>query len=264
MKRVLTAVVLVPAVVALIWWGPGELLLLVVVGVSWLSLWEYLELVNRMGYAPTRVPLYFGGLVLCFLGLLQPAHLLAGLIGVALLALCVETFRRQSPTEVLPSVATSVLGLLYVVLPLSFLLALHQRFEGPKLVLYVLLLTWVGDTAAYYVGRALGQHKLAPRLSPGKTVAGSVASLVTSVAVGHWLLREWFPQFAQVHTLLLPVVLNLASQTGDLAESALKRGAGVKDSSQLLPGHGGVLDRIDGLLLALPTLWYYYILVLGA
>jgi len=264
MKRVLTAAVLVPAVGALIWWGPGWLLLLAVVGISWLSLWEYLELANRMGYAPIQVPLYFGGLGLCLLGLLRPAHLLAGLLGMALLVLCVETLCRQSPAEVLPSAATSILGLLYVVLPLSFLLALRQRFEGPKLVLYVLLLTWVGDTAAYYLGQALGRRKLAPRLSPGKTIVGSVANLLASVAAGYWLLRVWFPQFGQVHALLLPLALNLASQMGDLAESALKRGAGVKDSSQLLPGHGGVLDRIDGLLLALPTLWYYYILVLGA
>jgi len=264
MKRVLTAVVLVPAVVALIWWSPPWLLWLVVVGVSWISLWEYLELANRIGYAPTRVPLYFGGLVLCLLGLLRPMHLLAGLLGLALLAFCVEMLRRQSPSEVLPSAATSVFGLLYVVLPLSFLLALHQRVEGAKLVLYVLLLTWVGDTAAYYLGRAFGRHRLAPRLSPGKTVEGSVASLVVSVAAGYWLWRHWFPQFALVHALLLPAGLNLVAQVGDLVESALKRGAGVKDSSQLLPGHGGVLDRIDGLLLALPTMWYYYILVLGA
>jgi phosphatidate cytidylyltransferase len=132
-------------------------------------------------------------------------------------------------------------------------------------LLYGLILVWVGDSAAYFGGRALGRHQLAPTLSPGKTWEGTVISLLVTVGFGFWLFCTWFDAAGAhvLHAALLPLVVNLAAQLGDLAESALKRGAGVKDSSNLLPGHGGFLDRADALLFALPALWYYWQLVLG-
>jgi phosphatidate cytidylyltransferase len=130
---------------------------------------------------------------------------------------------------------------------------------------------WCGDIAALYVGRTFGKHKLAPRLSPGKTLEGSVASILGSVlaaglvilasdaltAYGNMLLHISQPVW---QSLLLAAILNIAAQLGDLLESAIKRGAGVKDSGTMLPGHGGILDRIDALLLAAPVLWYVLLL----
>jgi len=137
------------------------------------------------------------------------------------------------------------------------------------LLLFLFLCVWSGDIAALYIGKRFGRHKFAPRLSPNKTWEGAIASVLASCifGMGLILLGDWFTQqnspFTKLHTsepwwvfLMLAVVLNAAAQFGDLLESALKRGAGVKDSGTILPGHGGVLDRIDALLLAAPVLWF--------
>ncbi|WP_433969425.1 phosphatidate cytidylyltransferase [Tunturiibacter gelidiferens] len=130
---------------------------------------------------------------------------------------------------------------------------------------------WAGDIAALYIGRAFGKRKLAPRLSPGKTWAGSIASIVGSMIAGGIVIAIADTLSANGSTLLhiseplwqsllLAAILNIAAQLGDLLESAIKRGAGVKDSGTMLPGHGGILDRIDALLLAAPVLWYVLLL----
>src|SRR5262249_51590876 len=125
--------------------------------------------------------------------------------------------------------------------------------------MFTLVITWVGDTAAYFVGRAIGRHPLAPHLSPKKTWEGAVASLLGSLLVG---AAFWRSIYAPLEVLLtMAGVGNLAGQVGDLLESAYKRSAGVKGSGGLLPGHGGVLDRIDALILAIPVVWYYWVLV---
>jgi phosphatidate cytidylyltransferase len=151
---------------------------------------------------------------------------------------------------------------------------LSEQENGPSLLLFLFLVVWAGDIAALYVGRAWGRRKLAPSISPGKTWEGSVASVVGSVAIGLALvllaaalsrrngglsILLSFPG-SIMGWVALAVLLNVAAQVGDLVESALKRGAGVKDSGALLPGHGGMLDRIDALLVAAPVLWYALLL----
>jgi phosphatidate cytidylyltransferase len=151
--------------------------------------------------------------------------------------------------------ATTVFGVFYVAVPFALLVAMHQG-NGHYPVLYVLILTWAGDTAAYYVGRSLGRHKLAPRVSPGKTWEGTAGSLLAAMILGYFFLNYFAPQAPLWLNLATAAAVNVAGQVGDLAESALKRSAGVKDSAALLPGHGGVLDRIDALLFAIPVMWY--------
>jgi phosphatidate cytidylyltransferase len=206
---------------------------------------------------------------------LTPA--LFGILGLALLVYC--TFFKPVE-ETIADASASIFCLLYTGLTLIAVPALREQTNGPSLVAFLLCVVWVGDTAAYYVGRAWGRHKMAPSLSPGKTWEGAAASVTGSVLVAAalvglaTLLQE--PWDSAVLALLeraspsavlsypddwwywlgLAVVVNVAGQVGDLAESALKRSAGVKDSGDLLPGHGGVLDRIDALLLAAPVLWY--------
>ena len=182
--------------------------------------------------------------------------------------------------ETIAGASSSIFCLLYTGLTLIALPALREQPNGPSLVAFLLLVIWAGDTAAYYVGRAWGRHKLAPTISPGKSWEGAAASVAGSVLVAAclvglaallqepWdsLLISWLERVCPSaivsypedlwYWLGLAVVLNVAGQVGDLAESALKRSAGVKDSGAILPGHGGVLDRIDALLLASPVLWY--------
>jgi len=149
-------------------------------------------------------------------------------------------------------------GLLLVALPLTYAIRLHASgTDGPRLLMFVLVITWVGDTAAYFVGRAIGKHPLAPVLSPKKSWEGTIASILGALLVAVVFAR-WFI-VPLPHLLAMAVVGNIAGQAGDLLESAYKRSAGVKDSGSLLPGHGGVLDRIDALILAIPVVWYYWI-----
>jgi phosphatidate cytidylyltransferase len=158
------------------------------------------------------------------------------------------------------------------------LVQLRQQWAGSFLILYLLLVVWAGDIFAYFVGRSMGRHLMAPRVSPKKTWEGAVASMIASLAIGGVLfsysaristtLLQWglierrdgmfgLETPALVPVLLLTAGLNIAAQLGDLVESLIKRGAGVKDSGSILPGHGGLLDRIDALLLAAPVLWLW-------
>ena len=257
-KRILTAAPLIPLVLALILWAPGWLFLISLTPVVYLGLWEYLELVARIGSSPTRLPVYALGLLLLGLGFLAPGYLLPALIGSGLLLIIIELLQRPALAELLPASAAGMLGLLYIAIPLALASGVREQGSGPLILVFTLLLVWTGDTAAYFVGRAVGRHKLAPRISPGKTIEGAVGSVLATVGVGFWLFRLWFSPHPMVHAIALPLGINVLAQLGDLAESALKRGAGVKDSSGLLPGHGGLLDRIDSLLFAIPTVWYYW------
>ncbi len=271
MKRVITAAVLVPLVLLVLLKGSFSLLIAVAALVAELAAWEYFSIADS--HEPTPGP---GGiprsLVLVSIALLfaatfrEPALILPaiGLCSAVLLVVC--SFR--SPLErVLPDTAFSIFGLLYCGLSLVTVPLVWVQRDGPSLVVFLFCVVWTGDVAALYVGRKYGRNKLAPRLSPNKSWQGSAASLAGSLLIAGALVavaRELESRsitllhFAGplLRWLLLAVVLNVAAQVGDLVESAIKRGAGVKDSGTMLPGHGGMLDRIDALLLAAPVLWY--------
>jgi phosphatidate cytidylyltransferase len=271
MKRILTALILIPLVLVLVFLGPWWqwLFTLAVAGVAALAAWEFLGLAERSGAQPPRIAVLVAVLAL-FAGYFEwpgqsTAHL--GILSLGLLVYCV--FSR--PVEqVLADASTSIFCLFYVGFTLISLPALRENSlgNGSSLVTFLLCAVWAGDTAALYVGKAWGRHKMAPALSPNKTWEGAVGSvagslLATGILLGlaHLLAVQWdsaalsYPEDVW-YWLLLAVVVNVAAQVGDLAESALKRSVGVKDSGSLLPGHGGVLDRIDALLLAAPALWY--------
>jgi len=267
MKRVLTALILAPLVLVLVFLGPIWLITLVVAGVAMLAAWEFLALTEHRGAKPPRV-LTLGAIGLLFAGNFQwpdETITLFGLLAIVLLVYC--TF--SSPVDRALSDATSSLfALFYLGLTLISIPMLREATNGPSLLAFLFLTVWAGDTVAMYAGRMFGKRKLAPNLSPNKTWAGAVGSVVGAVAVAGMLLAlssylaEWnsvklsYADAPWWYWLVLALVVNVAAQVGDLAESALKRSAGVKDSGTLLPGHGGVLDRIDALLLAAPVLWY--------
>ncbi|HEY0795675.1 MAG TPA: CDP-archaeol synthase [Acidisarcina sp.] len=266
MKRVLTAAILIPLVLLLIFKGAFWLNTLAAALVAELAAWEYLGLANATGAKTPRI-VVLGAIAVLFLVAFRNSELLSPVVGgLSLLILIVCTF--SSPlARVLPDAAFSVFGLIYVGLSLTTIPLLSAQENGPSLLVFLLFVVWAGDTTALYVGKAWGRRKLAPAISPGKTWEGSVGSVVGSMLVT--LLLIFLAGLAARrnlailsypgsvgHWLLLAVLLNVAAQVGDLVESAIKRGAGVKDSGTLLPGHGGVLDRIDALLLAAPVLWY--------
>jgi phosphatidate cytidylyltransferase len=281
MKRVVTAAILIPIVLILVFLSPRLqwLFTLAVAAVSALAGWEYLALSKRCGANPPRIATMVAILALFVVDFrwpdLTPAFF--GILGLGLLVYC--TFFNPVD-ETIAGASASIFCLLYTGLTLLALPALREQPNGPSLVAFLLCAVWAGDSAAYFVGRAWGRHKMAPAISPGKSWEGAVASVAGSMLVAAGLVGlaallqgsrdsvflSWLERACPTAILSYPedlwywlglaAVVNLAGQVGDLAESALKRSAGVKDSGNLVPGHGGVLDRIDALLLAGPVLWY--------
>jgi phosphatidate cytidylyltransferase len=269
MKRVLTAVVLIPLVLVLVFLGPRWqwLFTLMTAVVAALAGWEYLGLAQQKGANPLRLAVVIA-IVALFTATFEWPDQLAPILGILSLALLVVCTFSSPIQRVLPDATNAVFCLIYTGFTLISLPALRVQNNGPSLVVFLLCVVWAGDTAALYIGRPFGRRKLAPTLSPNKTWEGTIASVAGSMVAAGVLLgiSEYLAGWNSValsysddpwwYWLILAVIVNIAAQVGDLAESALKRSAGVKDSGTLLPGHGGILDRIDALLLAAPALWY--------
>ena len=274
MKRLYTALILIPLVLVLVFLGPRWqwLFTLAVAAVAALAAWEFLSLAQKAGATPPRIA------VLLAIGSLFASNFewpfqTAATLGILCLGLLVYCTFFRPVEQLMADASASIFCLLYIGFTLISLPALRENPEGngPSLVTFLLCAVWAGDTAALYVGRAWGRHKLAPTLSPNKTWEGTFGSvggslLSTGILLGlAQLMQRWdvgwlsYSGGAWWYWMGLAVVVNVAAQVGDLAESALKRSAGVKDSGSLLPGHGGILDRIDALLIAAPVLWYVQI-----
>jgi phosphatidate cytidylyltransferase len=273
--RILTASVLIPVVVALVWWGPPALLAAIAAAVAIVALGEFFDLGERVGLRPFRkwtmacaagifFAQYSAGLVETrAVGggafIVRDAMRGTGSVEVILLvflfgAVAIGLATRRPLHEVLPTMSISAAGLLLIVLPFSYLVRINEIAQaGRQLVLFTLCLIWAGDMLAYFVGKSLGRTPMAPALSPKKTGEGALANFVASLLVAI-LFSRWM-QTDMVGLLVVAGLANIAGQMGDLIESAYKRGAAVKDSSSLLPGHGGMFDRVDSLILASPVVW---------
>jgi phosphatidate cytidylyltransferase len=271
MKRVLTAIVLIPLVLVLVFL-PAQphwqaLFTAFTALVASLAAWEFLGLSSTIGANPPRTAVVVA-IVALFAAYFEWPDQLAPTLGLLSLGLLVYCTFSSPVQRVLADAVSCIFCLIYSGFTLLALPALRAQNNGPSLVVLLLCAVWAGDTAALYIGRPFGRHKLAPKLSPQKTWEGSIASVIGSLLAAGLLLAisEYLARWNSValsysdevwwYWLILAVIINIAAQVGDLAESALKRSAGVKDSGTLLPGHGGILDRVDALLLAAPALWY--------
>jgi phosphatidate cytidylyltransferase len=244
MKRIITAAVLIPAVLLAIFSNIPWVLLAFVAVIGLASWYEY---ANIMALDWLTLMLgATGGLALLVIPI---EHLILPLVIFSLIALTIP-FREEDLQAGLARAALMFLGVVYIFG--AMMAADYLGLLGKWLLLFALLINWVGDTGAYYVGRRFGKHKLAPRISPGKSWEGAAASIVFAAlftCIGmHLFLGTDIRKAA-----LFGILGNIAGQIGDLAESAMKRGAGVKDSGTLLPGHGGMLDRVDSALFTLPV-----------
>ena len=267
MKRILTALVLIALVAALIFFGKLWMVTALAAIVAALAAVEFRGFTVAGG---CPVPLWWtlGAVALFFLATFyRPQDTITVVAFVTLVLFVVAAF--TTPIErVLWETSAGLLMLVYIAYPLTLIPQILNEESGTALLLFLFICVWSGDIAALYIGRRFGRHKLTA-LSPNKTWEGAIASVVASavfgmalIGVGDWLTVRGY-SFTRLHTngpwwifLSLAVGLNIAAQFGDLLESALKRGAGVKDSGTLLPGHGGVLDRVDALLVAAPALWF--------
>jgi phosphatidate cytidylyltransferase len=258
--------------------------------VALITMQEFLKLTESYGVRPQRLPTYiFAGLFFLLLAMSAsgetPQLSAVQFVLVAAFACAISPFlfltiamRREQMSSAYPAAAASAFAFAYIALPMGMLVQLRQQWAGAFWILYLLLVVWAGDIFAYFVGRSLGRHLMAPRISPKKTWEGATASLAASLLVGILLfnhalqISSFFLRLGLIERrdglfglekpemwpiILLTIALNIAAQLGDLVESLIKRGANVKDSGTILPGHGGMLDRIDALLFAAPVLWVY-------
>jgi phosphatidate cytidylyltransferase len=282
--RIATAAVLIPVVVLAVLWGSTGLVTALAGLVTLLALHEFFALGEHIGLHGYRLWTSVCALAVLFqqwTATKAQSWTLAGnfrltrsptaselqlelVLFIFVLGAAAIVFLSQRPLgEALGDISISAAGLLFVVLPFSALVRLDGvSVIGPRLVLFTLTLVWVGDTLAYFIGRWCGHTHMAPHLSPKKTWEGAAANLLGSLLVGV-IFARWL-QFDAWHMLVMAGLANIGGQAGDLIESAYKRSAGAKDSGELLPGHGGMLDRIDALILAAPVVWYYFELVLAS
>jgi phosphatidate cytidylyltransferase len=291
-KRVATAVALIPLVLVLVLKAPLYVLALVAGAVAVIAIAEFLKLATPYGVQPLTLATYvFVAVFFAFVTvastnrtpLVETTAMVYGIALAAALAPFVfltvaMRMKRANLTSGYPAAAAAVFAFAYIAIPMALLVGIRQQPAGAIWTIYTLLVVWAGDIFAYFVGKSLGRHRMSPQISPKKTWEGAVASIVASVIVGTlWiqhapgissaLLRVgliersggmWgLEQPPLWPIILLSAVVNIAAQLGDLVESLIKRGAGVKDSGTILPGHGGMLDRIDAMLFAVPVVWAY-------
>lgn len=253
-RRVLAATVLIPAVLACIFYVPRPMFLVLIDLVLVLSLRELFGLIGRQGAARywLTYPVVLG---LPWIWCYRSEWVLAYLLLAGLLVMTWSVFTTRDMKTGFPSAAGNLFALLYLGVPMS-VPGLLQADHARELLL-ILITIWMTDTAAYFAGKLFGKHKITPAISPSKSLegylAGFAAAALTVPIYSHFLLPSWSVPFS----VLTGFALGFIGTIGDLFESVLKRGAGIKDSSNLIPGHGGVLDRIDSLLFAFPS---YYLL----
>jgi phosphatidate cytidylyltransferase len=250
MRRILTALVLIPAVAYVIFGGPQWLFQAVVLLMGAFCFHEYASIVAAQGIRISRWIGHAAGFVL----ILTPAVDWRLLLLITLVAMT-WALRAADLKECLPGAAALVLGVIYVYG--AWRCASYLRGFDSWWIFFAVSMNWVGDSAAFYVGKSIGKRKLAPLISPAKTWEGAVGAVVFSVIYGVVLLGWALPSVPWWHVALLSLGANIAGQLGDLVESAMKRGAGVKDSGSMLPGHGGWLDRLDSSLFSMPTVAFY-------
>jgi phosphatidate cytidylyltransferase len=186
---------------------------------------------------------------------------LAGITALFLAFALLFLFRIRNIAHAAQDIAYAALGFLYIPLLLMHLVMLRQTTYGWQWLLVIMLIVMTNDSAAYYTGSAFGKHRLYPLVSPKKSVEGALGGLVGSICGTMLAKFTFFPQLSTIDALLTAILIGILGQTGDLFESLLKRSFGVKDSGNCIPGHGGILDRLDSIIFAAPAMYYYVIYV---
>jgi len=260
-KRTPTAVVILALVFVCIQYSSDLVFFIVVQALILASLWEFYNLASRRKHAPQRILGFAVALIIAFSFYFEAFPL--GLALFAALLLCgVYYVLAMNKLEKLmsfpPSIALTFFGALFVSFTLNHFIYLRQE-HGSKWIYFLLVVIVIGDTGAYFIGKPFGRHKLAPLASPHKTWEGSVGGVVFACLGGIAAQQIFLPEAVLWKAAVFAFIVHVVAQFSDPLESLFKRSAGVKDSSNILPGHGGFLDRIDSMILAAP--FYYYLLI---
>lgn len=256
-RRVYTVLLVVPLLYGAIRYLPPFAFTCMVAVAGCLALYELYRLCVQMSSARLMAGIGLVGCIALMMSPHQSALVQTGLLVTVVALLSIPVLMQVPLRESVRDAAIILTGMLYIGLTLSYLVRIRLLPEGELLLFFLLLVTWTADTAAYYVGTLYGRRALAPRISPKKTVEGLIGGLVGATIIAYAARWSFLPEFAYLDTLALAIILTLAGLWGDLVESAIKRSVGVKDSGGLLPGHGGMLDRLDSLLFTAPAFYYY-------
>lgn len=257
-KRWLTAIVIIPPLIVLTLKAGTFWFAIAMMAISILALWEYFRIVSH-GHSvsvPTVLPalLLIPGVLVIWSVYKSSLIFLIALLALTIVGSGFFAMLRFKNDEQAPFIMVKqVFGLIYIPLLLSFLVLLHQSPNGAIWVVFVFWVVALSDTGALYTGTYLGRRKLIPSVSPNKTVEGSIGGLMASILLGWCFKLVFIPELTALACLMFTCCVSLAGQVGDLFESLFKRAGGVKDSGSLLPGHGGILDRIDAVLFAAPV-----------
>jgi len=257
MKRVVTALIVIPPLIAIIWFAPLYALALLLMVVALASLHEF----YRMITPPIQKGLMIINYVLTvflFSSLIFREHFYVGILPLFFMIPLGYILLSPSRAYSLKHEGTglALVGTYYVCLPLMLLLLTARLPQGKLWIFYLLSVVFAGDTASFYVGRGLGKHALT-RVSPGKTWEGTVGGILANAVIAGLYGAFFFPSLSLASVMVLGMIIGIFGQIGDLVESLFKRSSELKDSGTLLPGHGGLLDRIDSLLFAIPVLYLY-------
>lgn len=263
MKRVLSGVVFLPIFFAIVYWAPPYAFFLLAATACVIGCYEFFQMASNMGihgFHKTGMVMSF---LLC-LGFYFDPGLALPIICLSLLAACLTWLITEKNIKVAADqIAYTLFGIIFVAGLLGHFILIRNLEAGRTLIFFSIAIVWAGDTAAYYGGRAFGKRPLAYIVSPKKTVEGSLFGLLGSLLAGFLAKLVFAIDIPLNHCLIMALFCGMIGQFGDLTESMMKRNAGVKDSGQIIPGHGGILDRVDGLMFGGPFFYYYYTYIVG-
>jgi phosphatidate cytidylyltransferase len=261
-KRVLSSIVLIPILYVIVWELPPVYFAGLVVVAAVIGQNEFYRMARNRGIRPQVVlGIIFGVLIALsfypgfslFRGTGAAFCITAGMFSI----MSARLFSPRPVDGALEDIAVTLLGIFYIALLFGFQVAIRKYDDGKQWIVFLYLVIWASDTGAYYIGTLLGKHKLYPKISPKKSVEGLIGGMIAAAGAG-LLCRAWFlPAVSFEEAAVLGIVLAVAGTLGDFVESLFKRSVGVKDSGNLIPGHGGILDRMDSMLFAAPVLYYY-------
>ncbi len=277
LKRIITLLIAIPLVTSLIYWGSERVFFLLIIITAAAALSEFYGMNIPDGGSFIKACLVITGLLCIYFvecyqhfldlnftsvveALFEILFISAAIIVFFALVIKLILFPRRVILQ--KKIYIAIIGIIYICLFLSYFLLLRKQPAGKQWVFFTLIVLWMGDTGAYIVGNLWGKIKLCPQVSPNKTVEGAIGGLLFCLLAGVICQRLFLSEYAMSYCLVLSLVISLAGQLGDNCESVFKREHNLKDSGNILPGHGGILDRIDSLLFAAPFVYYYNILLL--
>ncbi len=266
--RVITSIIGLFILISIISFGNILFFWLVVSAATVVGLLEFYKIAQAREFPVYLLPGVLLGWLLSLVPLLASVFKTTTLPEFTLTLILLSLFlyallTKRALSESVQALAITIFGIYYVSWLLGHLVFLRGLVHGKEFVFYVLLIVWSGDTGAYYSGSSFGKHKFAPMISPKKSIEGAVGGLLASLAASCIAKLTFFPFFSWPHYVVLALLLSVIAQLGDLCESMLKRAVNVKDSGSILPGHGGILDRLDGVMFATPILYYYAVIFLA-